>query len=309
RCAFGIDTNMQDDPDNIYLHKIGQIISTDFEKLHLSKLCRVIPKLSWIFAQIFLFRNNFNRLMNFICGHLMKFEELPNLWLFNRIQNVIDMRSTNIEQRRIDLLQLMLDASAEGKEKLSYEEVKSNVFLFLLAGYETTATALAYCTYVLAKYQNIQGKLQMEIDAENDEYLDLFIKEVLRMYPIPIQTINRRCMIDEASVCGYKIHQGSIIQADIYSIHYDPILWGPHPTNEFYPERHLEQRHPMAYLAFGQGPRNCIGMRFALLEIKLVLRRLLKEYTIVQINEEIFYPIRETAVIRPNEIQIQLRKR
>ncbi|CAF4609377.1 unnamed protein product, partial [Didymodactylos carnosus] len=105
---------------------------------------------------------------------------------------------------------------------LTYNEVKSNVFLFMVAGYETTSSALAYCTYVLANHFDIQRKLQEEIDqyiGESEQqspdydivnrmgYMDLFIKEVLRMYPVAVATHTRRC-INETNVCGYKIMKG-----------------------------------------------------------------------------------------------------
>ncbi|CAF5065517.1 unnamed protein product, partial [Rotaria sp. Silwood1] len=165
----------------------------------------------------------------------------------------------------------------ENQKKLTYDEVIMNVFLFLIAGFETSSTALACATYILASNPHEQIKLQEEIDRSplsdvNDlEQLDLFVKEVLRMYPIPISFVNRLCLKDTI-VCNQHISQGDIIQPDIYSIHYSSELWGPYDPHEFYPDRHRDNnRSPMAFMAFGNGPRSCVGMRFALLEIKLVL--------------------------------------
>ncbi|CAF5008864.1 unnamed protein product, partial [Rotaria sp. Silwood1] len=73
----------------------------------------------------------------------------------------------------------------------------------------------------------------------------------------------------------------SIIQPDVFSIHYNPNLWGPEDPNIFLPERHLTRRHPMAWMSFGAGPRNCVGMRFALMELKMCLVRILREYIIL----------------------------
>ncbi|CAF1574517.1 unnamed protein product [Didymodactylos carnosus] len=154
-----------------------------------------------------------------------------------RVDEVIEMRSDAAKQRA-DLLQLMLEAASREHikdknddvdeqyiaKKLTYDEVVANVFLFMVAGYETTSTALAYCTYVLANYPEEQHKLQEEIDEyfsqnENETdpdydvvnrmpYMDMAIKEVLRMHPIALSpVINRECT-QETEVCGIKITKG-----------------------------------------------------------------------------------------------------
>jgi len=105
---------------------------------------------------------------------------------------------------------------------LHSDEVVSNVYFFMIAGYETTSTALAYSTYVLATQPEIQDKLVEEINqkvwnnnqaeeaydiASNLSYLDMFIREVLRMYPIGIRPLARECNAT-ASVCGHIIEEG-----------------------------------------------------------------------------------------------------
>jgi len=105
---------------------------------------------------------------------------------------------------------------------LHSDEVVSNVFLFMIAGYETTSTALAYSTYVLATQPEIQDKLIEEINqnnwdntneedayetAANLSYLDMFVHEVLRMYPITNRGQIRECNIT-TNVCGHKIVKG-----------------------------------------------------------------------------------------------------
>jgi cytochrome P450 len=105
---------------------------------------------------------------------------------------------------------------------LHSDEVVSNVFLFMIAGYETTSTALAYSTYVLATQTEIQEKLVEEInqnnwDNNNEEdayetaanlsYLDMFVREVLRMYPITNKGQIRECNIT-TNVCGHTIEKG-----------------------------------------------------------------------------------------------------
>lgn len=96
-----------------------------------------------------------------------------------------------------------------------------NVFLFMLAGFETTSTFLAYSTYVLAKHPDVQEKLQEEIDSirtDNNQaldydlivdmaYMDLFVREVLRMYRVSGQASTRECN-KATTVCGHQIEEG-----------------------------------------------------------------------------------------------------
>ena len=111
----------------------------------------------------------------------------------------------------------------EDKEQkiLHPDEITGNILIFMIAGYETTSTALAYCTYILAKKQDIQQKLIAEIDARlgqkdyednydlvtNMSYIDIFIREVLRVFPIIIQATSRECN-KTTTICGHRIEEG-----------------------------------------------------------------------------------------------------
>ena len=210
----------------------------------------------------------------------------------------------------------------------------------MIAGYETTSTTLAYCTYILATKPEIQAKLVAEIDAHRHEkqhdddydlvtrttYMDLFIREVLRVFPIIIQATSRECN-QTTTVCGHRIEKGSVderldgilssvsyagsvIQADILSIHFNRDVWGPEDPHAFIPERHLTKRHPISWMAFGNGPRNCVGMRFAIMELKICLTRLLSEYQVLAGDSlEEHFRLTELSVIHPEAVFIKLKKR
>ena len=95
---------------------------------------------------------------------------------------------------------------------------------------------------------------------------------------------------------------GSIIQASAYSIHYGPYL--------FVPERHERKRHPMAFLPFGAGPRHCVGVRFALMEMKILLIRILRDYNILPGESlEDKFKIYDGSVIAPREVWVKLVQR
>ncbi|XP_073241136.1 cytochrome P450 3A28-like isoform X4 [Porites lutea] len=109
-------------------------------------------------------------------------------------------------------------------------------------------------------------------------YLDMVINETLRIYP-PGFLLQRDCN-EACTIKGVHIPKGLPIIIPVYPIHHDPDIW-PEPE-KFDPERFSEaeksKRHPYAFMPFGYGPRNCVGMRFALLEIKLTVAKLLKKY-------------------------------
>ena len=198
----------------------------------------------------------------------------------------------------------------------------------MIAGYETTSTALSYAIYVLATHPEEQQKLQEHIDTHfqpeaedtmpsyeeisNMDYLDMFIREVLRMFPI-VPGVVTRTSADDFQVKGYGVlPAGTLIAADMYSLHFDADLWGPVDPHEFYPERFSTKRHPMAWIPFGGGPRNCVGMRFALTEMKMLLARLLKTYNVVDCGErtrESFKRLEEILVLAPRELIVRLERR
>jgi cytochrome P450 len=183
-------------------------------------------------------------------------------------------------------------------------------------------------SYVLATHPDEQQKLQEHIDAhfdpetENDmpsydtvsqmDYLDMFIRETLRMYPILPMIINRQSTEEFRIKNIGTIPAGTRIAVDMYSLHFDPALWGPVDPHIFYPERFATKRHPMAWVPLGAGPRNCIGMRFALIEIKILLVRLLKTYSFIECGHKTRQPfeqLREGFVVAPKELIIQLKHR
>ncbi|CAF4523009.1 unnamed protein product, partial [Rotaria sp. Silwood2] len=120
---------------------------------------------------------------------------------------------------------------------------------------------------------------------------------------IGIQVLSRQCN-QQTTVSGYDIQKGDIIQPDVYSLHYNKDLWDPEDAKEFIPER-----HPMAFMPFGQGSRNCIGMRFGLMKIKLCWAQFLSPYKIsIGDKTKNNFIIREILVIQPDAVYIKHEK-
>ena len=97
---------------------------------------------------------------------------------------------------------------------------------------------------------------------------------------------------------------------DVHAVHYNAELWGPEDPCLFVPERHTVKRHPVAYMPFGVGPRNCVGMRFALMELKMSLARLLCAFNILP-GEKLEQGMarREALIVTPDSVNIRLKNR
>jgi len=240
--------------------------------------------------------------------------------LRERVQKIIELKKQQQASgipSNVDFIQLMLDAEADPEEGLDFKngaghlskeieikkkltpgEIASQSFLFILAGFETTSTALAFATYLLATHPKVQEEVLAEIDenlAKDEDvsyeavqklpYLECVVQETLRMYPLASAAVSRHCM-EECTIKGVSIPKGIDIVADVWSLHYNEDLWGP-DVKEFKPERFSSKSlpHPYAYMPFGAGPRICIGMRFALLEMKVALCTILKRYRIEECPE------------------------
>ncbi|XP_064630991.1 cytochrome P450 3A9-like isoform X2 [Lineus longissimus] len=212
------------------------------------------------------------------------------------------------------------------KRALTKEEITAQCTLFLLAGYETTSNTMGFAAHELAINPDIQTKLQDEIDehcldgnptydtVHNMPYLDMVICEVLRKYPLASPVISRMCT-ESCSVDGIHVPKDMVVSADVWSIHYDPEIWGPVDPEKFHPERFTPEkkatRHPLAWMPFGAGPRNCVGWRFAMMEIKIALCRILRKYSIRQCSETQFpLQFQEGGTVSPRDgIVIKLEAR
>jgi cytochrome P450 len=166
-----------------------------------------------------------------------------------------------------------------------------------VAGYETTATTLTFCSYELALNPHIQERLYEEVEGAVDSdgeigyevlaklpLLDAVLSETLRLYP-PVLRLERKAQKDyKLGNTGITLYAGQDIEIPVYGIHHSEEFY-PN-ANKFDPDRFMpDNRHnliPYTYLPFGTGPRNCIGMRFALMEAKLGLAHIVRRYRFVR---------------------------
>ncbi|XP_058462570.1 probable cytochrome P450 9f2 isoform X2 [Malaya genurostris] len=184
----------------------------------------------------------------------------------------------------------------------SDNELIAQCFLFFIGGFETLSTFLQFLSYELMANPKVQQRLHEEIllieaslnnqpltydVLQKMHYMDMVVSEALRLWP-PGPFIDRFCVknyvFENAEGCKIQIDRGQIVWLPIVALHRDPQYF-PEP-NKFIPERFNEENrsriNAATYLPFGIGPRNCIGSRLALMEVKAIIYSLLKKFSFVQ---------------------------
>ncbi|KAJ6639682.1 putative cytochrome P450 6g2 [Pseudolycoriella hygida] len=240
----------------------------------------------------------------FFCAELMKMFNMktfnPSFEKFLRrlFDEVMTSRMKNGGNRNdlIDAL-IALKKAEMGKENiLSKEILVAQASVFFFAGFETSSSTLEFFFYLLAKHPEFQanvrnevrealrkhGKICYELISNDLPYLTAGIKETLRLYPI-LPFLDRVCVLP-AHQKGYslepfstfKIPKGMPVYIPIYSMQRDPEYFTD--PEKFIPERFMSETNDILWLPFGTGPRNCIGERFAMMQMKVAMVSLLTSF-------------------------------
>jgi cytochrome P450 len=189
-----------------------------------------------------------------------------------------------------DILTLLLAAQdPETGKGISEDDVRANIVTFIGAGHETTANALTWTLYLLSQAPDWRARVEAEIDAHFDPanaetaadalpVTKAVIEEAMRLYP-PAAMLSREA-IGADVLAGRRIPAGTIVTVSPFLLHRHRLLW--RDPDAFDPERFLPPNRDaidrFAYIPFGAGPRVCIGMGFAMIELMVVLGHLLKAY-------------------------------
>lgn len=173
------------------------------------------------------------------------------------------------------------------------ENIENQLRVLFIASIETTSSSLFNTILLLAIYPDYQERVVNELrtifdtndspvtleDVAKMKWSEIVLKEAMRFYPV-LPIIARECSTDLPIKSGI-IPMGAMVMMVVNQIHYDKKTWGDN-ADEFYPERFLPGNfakiHPYAYLAFSGGPRNCIGMKYAMVNMKVMLAHLLRRY-------------------------------
>jgi cytochrome P450 len=211
------------------------------------------------------------------------------LALYEVCDQIIARRRASGSGGEQDLVGLLL-AARDGTGRLSDAEIRDQVLVFLLAGHETTSTALTFTLDLLGRHPEVQRRVRAEVDevlgdrtptAGDVPALALTtrtLKEAMRLYP-SAPLIGRMAVADD-ELCGYRIPARSNLAVVPWVIHRHPGFWdepGRFDPERFTPERE-KARHHYAWLPFGGGPRGCIGQHFSMLESVIALAMLVRDF-------------------------------
>ena len=175
---------------------------------------------------------------------------------------------------RTDILSMLVQARYEDGSALNDSDLRDELITLLLAGHETTATSLAWAFDLLLHHPEVLARLQQELAAGDDTYLDATIKEVLRVRPV-IPQVGRKLQ-RAVEINGTQLPAGVIAVPNIVLTHQRADVY-PEPFR-FRPERFIEKpADTYTWIPFGGGTRRCLGAAFATTEMKVVLKTVLAE--------------------------------
>lgn len=207
-----------------------------------------------------------------------------------------------------DILSLMMSAKDENGQSMTDSELRDELMTLLFAGHETTASALAWAFYWIHKLPEVKAKLLAEINTIGNNfdanvvvklpYLTAVCQETLRIYPIAMFTF-ARILKAPMQIMGYDFEPGTQLTPCIYLTHQREDIY-PEPK-KFKPERFLtRQFSPYEFLPFGGSNRRCIGMAFALFEMKLVITKVLSHWQMNLAETKPVQPVRRGITLAPS---------
>ncbi|EAT35033.2 AAEL012770-PA [Aedes aegypti] len=191
-------------------------------------------------------------------------------------------------------LDKLFELAVENKQQLSKEDIPEHLDTIIFAGNDTTATTMSNLLLMLAMHPDVQERVYQEVmeacpdleqpvsmeDTAKLTYTEMVCKETMRLFPVgPL--IGRIAEVDIKISDEHVIPAGSEVGCGIYMVHRDRKIWGPR-AEEFNPDHFLPENiskiHPYAYLPFSGGIRNCIGVRYAWISMKIMIVHILRRY-------------------------------
>ncbi|XP_058064822.1 probable cytochrome P450 9f2 [Anopheles bellator] len=311
--AFGIKVDSFRDPQNEFISMARSITNQE-------NLWKAVKLLGFTFFPKLMSRLNIDFLSKeedrFFRGTItetMRVRDEQQIFRPDMIELLMQAKKGSLKHQQADEPQVAAEGFATVEEsqigrrahdrRWTDSELVAQAFIFFFAGYETISWTISFALYELAIAEDIQQKLFLELrEAESSlgdggedisyeklqslRYLDMVVSETLRKWPIGT-LLNRECVrdyeYDDGNGTKFTIEKGMAVFISVIGMHFDPKYYTD--PERFDPERFSEENRkniqPGTYIPFGVGPRNCIGSRFALMEVKAVLYYLLKQFRVV----------------------------
>ncbi|XP_076810022.1 cytochrome P450 3A5-like isoform X2 [Clavelina lepadiformis] len=279
--AFGVDIQCQDGPnsyENKQVKMVKKMFNVSLLKSRMFRLFMLFPNIQYI-------AEKFNYSL-YASGTIDYFSRLAD-----------KIKTTMKDKQQVnDVMQMMLSNKIKDtttmqhtRKGMTNEEIIANSVMMITGGYESTANALTFLAYNLATHKDAQTRVYREIQTAimkyggftydafgKMKYLTMCINESLRLY----STVGRniRFCENDTIINGVKIPKGVHVEIPVYGLSHDEEYWTD--PYQFNPQRmeDMSKIDPMVFQPFGGGPRNCIGMRFAMMEIKMAICKILKEF-------------------------------
>ncbi|XP_013134893.1 PREDICTED: cytochrome P450 4C1-like [Papilio polytes] len=298
-CESAMGTKLSDDTTGKSykeaIHKLGFLLVQRFIKIYLYadfffNLSALAKKQNKYLSIVHNFTRN-------VIKERKKYVKDNGICLSNTINgNNNDYLNIYSKKRRTAMLDLLILAEKDGL--IDSAGIEEEVDTFMFEGHDTTAAALTYCLMLIANYPDIQNKIVAELkdiygetkraptieDLNAMRYLERCIKEAIRLYP-PVPFISRK-LNDSVQLSNYTVPAGTLCHIHIYDLHRLESLY-PNPL-KFDPDRFLPEnvatRHNYAYIPFSAGPRNCIGQKFAMMQMKTAVSAILLNFKLLPVT-------------------------
>ncbi|XP_015177511.1 PREDICTED: cytochrome P450 4C1-like [Polistes dominula] len=217
-----------------------------------------------------------------------------------------------MHKKKLAMLDLLIAASWNGNQ-IDDEGIREEVDTFMFAGHDTTATALVFLLSLIAKHKDVQERIREEVNSimnqENYQmtmselqgfsYLERCIKESLRLYP-SVHFVSRY-LTEDMQLNKFLIPAGTNVRVNIFHLHRNPEFW-PNPDvfdpDRFLPEN-ISKRNAYCYIPFSAGLRNCIGQKYAMFEIKLMVAHILHNFYLEPVEELDNIKLIGNIILRP----------
>ncbi|XP_055589834.1 probable cytochrome P450 9f2 [Uranotaenia lowii] len=311
-CAFGIQVDSSRERDNEF-YRVGKEMMQfgRFSVLIRILACRLMPSLMTSFG-VDIIDKKHNRYFSKLIKEAVNARETRGIVRPDMINLLMQARKGLLNhQQETEQREgfAVVEESEVGKgqvtKTMTEPEMIAQCLIFFLAGFDTVSTCLTFLAYELTLNPEIQDKLYEEIVETHEslggksltydalhkmKYMDMVISESLRLWS-PVPAVDRLCVkdytLDDGEGLKFTIEKGTGVWFPVHGLHRDPKYY-PNPE-KFIPERFSEENHANinlgAYLPFGVGPRNCIGSRFALMEVKAIVYYMLKEFSFNRTNQ------------------------